>query len=304
MLVVLALATSAHAAINNCIEAGPTAANGTETCRTCSSNTYKNNYTVATACFDCPRPYFSCSDANTCLTCQAGYYLSGVSCLPCTANCANCQLNGQCTACNVGYGFINGGCIKCSDNCLDCTSSTYCTRCQDKYYFVSTDNNTRRCTDDESGLGSTWWWVLIIAGSICLLASLAVCFLWGRNRAGPEYASSYVAPNYQTAGYTQLVDTRVPAVPILTPPPQLVTQTTKTTTFQQPIVQTPAPIFQQITPGVVQTQTLGTQPGAGSYYVQGVQPRVASTTTVAPSPYQPQGFGVPPRVSSTVGTGF
>lgn len=85
----------------------------------------------------CKFPCATCSttDAQSCLTCMAGYVLNGTLCTPLT----NCT--GTCNICPDGFALKDGKCIACSTaNCQSCNSLNLaqCYSCQRGFYMSST----------------------------------------------------------------------------------------------------------------------------------------------------------------------
>ena len=293
LAVIFLLATGSHAVIQGCNEYGPNLTNGTETCRTCNTLTFFNNATFATACVNCPSPCLSCTGALVCTSCQAGYYLNGATCISCGDNCSSCD-GTSCSTCRSGYGLTNNRtCARCSDNCIDCTSDDRCTSCRNDYDLIRVNNDRYYCVDNR-GLGDIWWYILGIGAAVLLVGAIAACFLCGRTaRGGPEYATTYVPPQPQTTGYTQLIEAPAPRPPVLT------NTVAKTTVINANAPVGAPPAFQQITTNTgyapaPANQYIQTAPTSGSYYVQGAQPRVSGTFNTpgvtSVNPGQPAGY--------------
>ncbi|TNJ27369.1 pVSP [Giardia muris] len=84
------------------------------------------------------------TDADTCHTCEDGYYVSNKVCVPCSSGCKVCDSSG-CSECLEGY-YSTGTpitCTKCSvENCRTCTADG-CTVCLDGYAKTGTGTNTK-----------------------------------------------------------------------------------------------------------------------------------------------------------------
>lgn len=117
--------------------------------------------TTINHCNLCPFPCVFCNNANPseCLTCQAGYYLTGTKCERCFDTCMNCTgpLSTDCTVCYPGYVKDPSGkciltcpsgtyfhnsryeCVKCPKYCQECMGNTpyNCTVCKAGHTFVA-----------------------------------------------------------------------------------------------------------------------------------------------------------------------
>jgi len=116
-----------------CLRCGPN-------CLTCSSSNanqcltcINGSYLSGTNCQPCSPTCITCSGtASSCQTCLPGQYYSGSSCAPCSLNCFNCSSFSQCITCNNGFVLAkNGKCRGCSMSCSSCSSTniTQCTSC-------------------------------------------------------------------------------------------------------------------------------------------------------------------------------
>jgi len=99
----------------------------------CSSNsTYAGSLGGISACVLCISPCQTCSNSTYCLSCVAGYMLSGGICS---------------TSCTAGY-FFNStivNCQACSTGCLICYSAQFCQLCQTGYYILATNDTANQC---------------------------------------------------------------------------------------------------------------------------------------------------------------
>ena len=93
-------------------------------------------------CKACSSNCLTCSDQNTCTSCEPGKYLSGGSCNGCSAkfsHCLECDPS-KCTKCDGETDKINGVCVeqgcKTSADCAGnqvCNASHECEECQEGY---------------------------------------------------------------------------------------------------------------------------------------------------------------------------
>lgn len=158
-------------------------------CPLCSSIYPNCKFCSASECTDCAAGYYTLDnrqclqnclvsnckqcvtkDNSKCITCGAGYVLSGSSCVmqtctaplsfngvacvcpfqsyyqssgntcqPCSDSfCEICESN-QCSSCLDGY-FLqnNASCVKCISNCESCIASNTCLLCTEGFYFSQT----------------------------------------------------------------------------------------------------------------------------------------------------------------------
>jgi len=126
----------------------------------------------------CPTNCVTCSDENTCTTCNSSFYLDGTvnTCSLCPENCSNCVDATTCNGCSVWYKFssdnncsvscppfcqtydnigtcqacIDGAfldpdtkknCFICNANCTSCTRPFECTVVCPTDYFLDNNSN-------------------------------------------------------------------------------------------------------------------------------------------------------------------
>ena len=129
-----------------------------EQCTKCKPGYYE--YHVSSQeifyCRKCNPECLSCTDADVCQLCAAGYYLSGTSCVSCPSNCLFCDTQGKCQECKEGFYASNGVCNSCPNHCKNCTNSE-CSECYDGYFVSGTvcskcGLNCKHCTDKDTCL--------------------------------------------------------------------------------------------------------------------------------------------------------
>ncbi len=98
----------------------------------------------------CPLNCQTCSSSTACTQCASGYTLfvqSGSTiCAPCTTSCRTC-VEGQpsaCLSCGAGFYLSGSTCVQCSTNCLTCTAAG-CVSCIDGYFLTSAQTCSQNC---------------------------------------------------------------------------------------------------------------------------------------------------------------
>lgn len=93
---------------------------------------YATNVSSIPTCLACNSPCENCLNATYCLTCVAGYMLSGGLCS---------------TTCSVGYYFnsANVDCSACPTNCLICNTANFCQLCRSAFYIYSINSTVNQC---------------------------------------------------------------------------------------------------------------------------------------------------------------
>lgn len=121
----------------NCISCNPNSSLPFLLNNTCLSNCLSTKYYNTSSngipmCNLCNSPCQTCSNATYCLSCIAGYMLSGGLCS---------------TLCNAGY-FFNSStidCSACSINCLICNTAIFCQLCKSGFYIHNLNSSTNEC---------------------------------------------------------------------------------------------------------------------------------------------------------------
>ncbi len=127
----------------------------------CSSNQY---YVHDVQCLNCPATCATCSNADFCTSCNAGYFLVqgafNVTCQGCSqifVGCSVCLSNVACTKCNEGYFVKDNVCAPCSTRTLFCISCSAdgatCKQCA--YPFILNSNNLCVSQTVNSVIGNT-----------------------------------------------------------------------------------------------------------------------------------------------------
>lgn len=95
---------------------------------------------------------WTCSDQNTCLTCQSGFYVNSTSskCARCNIpNCFTCSNESTCLTCLPGsYMDSTSKCVSCNiiPNCMTCSDQNKCLSCQVGYYITyHSDGSFDKC---------------------------------------------------------------------------------------------------------------------------------------------------------------
>ena len=148
-----------------CATCDPTCVFGCTTgnpCLVCDVGTYLTYAGGVPTCLQCPGSCATCSDANTCTSCQPSYILDNESCLPCEdSNCLTCSGTGYlvgniCNSCRAGFYVdpTSSDCFMCGSaiaGCSTCSSSSVCTACDSGY---SLDITTGACYLCSAGCAS------------------------------------------------------------------------------------------------------------------------------------------------------
>jgi hypothetical protein len=105
-------------------------------CNECKSNQYWSLSVNETICYDCKPHCNNCSDYESCIECEVGYFWNSTS--------TSCQ-----SVCMEGTHFWNPGdgeseplCERCIENCLKCSDRYSCSVCAHGYEL---DNDGRTC---------------------------------------------------------------------------------------------------------------------------------------------------------------
>lgn len=122
-------------------------ANQPTTCTSCLAGFYLSN----SQCIQgCPLNCINCASSTVCSICASGYTLfnqgGNTLCVPCTTSCRTCA-QGQpaaCLSCGAGFYLSGSTCIQCSTNCLTCTASG-CASCVSGYFLNSAQTCSQNC---------------------------------------------------------------------------------------------------------------------------------------------------------------
>ncbi|KAH0571951.1 Cysteine-rich membrane protein 2 [Spironucleus salmonicida] len=124
----------------------------------CQKSHFCQNLVTGNICKNCSENCLSCTDSNTCTSCNSAFYLNSKVCKKCPQFCMECSPNGTCTkcqqnsrlsstaqcvadACNNSQKCTEGEfctlqdagniCTKCHASCKTCSDSITCDSCQD-----------------------------------------------------------------------------------------------------------------------------------------------------------------------------
>lgn len=115
--------------------------NQANTCVSCQLGYFLSSPSACSLCSAVMSGCTKCTSSSVCTECQTLFYLSGNSCVPCSnalAGCAFCTNATACLSCNTGY-YLNSSnlCSLCTSlaGCVLCTSMSTCTYCNSGYYL-------------------------------------------------------------------------------------------------------------------------------------------------------------------------
>ena len=106
----------------------------------CGTGFFADTFAVLDACAACEENCDACTDASTCTTCSADYFLKESYCV---------------TSSNCGTGFFANtaadpdACATCEENCDACTDTSTCTTCSADYFL----KESNCVTSDNCGAG-------------------------------------------------------------------------------------------------------------------------------------------------------
>ena len=128
--------------ITGCIECNTSAI-----CTKCFNNDFYLDTGTNTCkqCADTLTNCIRCSDMDTCVECQIGFYEDATTkkCVECPGNCLACQTNTNCTECKVGYWALGGSCVRCTDTgCISCNQTGVCYDCKEGMFLTGTNTCT------------------------------------------------------------------------------------------------------------------------------------------------------------------
>lgn len=187
VLFILAITTLCFTAVPNCKEEFPETDAGNKGCSVCNDGYFKSEITALAltqvptkknwGCTLCPDGCTTCSDANTCLTCKAGWFIPPNPptarlgqvpkklCQKCMANCDSCKSEKLCDTCQEGFfkaakqssfslsqqpGTENM-CKACTvKGCKSCDNDV-CSTCVPTKYPVKAESKITECKDCEGG---------------------------------------------------------------------------------------------------------------------------------------------------------
>lgn len=135
-----------------CMQCNTTLATG------CNVNSCERGYfyTSTGRCDKCPPNCHSCANANECLSCFAGYYLTAATCLACPAGVDSCSISAI-VSCLPGY-FYEASRLQCSaciSNCRSCQNLQSCVSCLPGFYYQSSNSSCVACTSNCTVCGSS-----------------------------------------------------------------------------------------------------------------------------------------------------
>ncbi|KAH0570842.1 Cysteine-rich membrane protein 2 [Spironucleus salmonicida] len=138
----------------------------------CTKSHFCQNLETGNICKNCSENCLSCTDSNTCTSCNSAFYLDSKVCKKCPQFCMECSPNGTCSKCQQNSRLSSGSqcvadacndsqkctegefctlqdagniCTKCNASCKTCSASTTCASCQDGFDISS----SKKCVNNQ-----------------------------------------------------------------------------------------------------------------------------------------------------------
>ena len=157
-------------------------------------------------CPQCIAGCSSCTQNDSCTSCNNSFYLSDKTCSPCITGCGVCTGSTTCSQCKDGFYLSQGICKKCEEPfCEKCISTGSCTKCISgkQLYRFNKYTSSGRCGEPNEGLLE---FILFFSGT-CLLVCACFVAIKLRNKHNPE-----VPENADIQGNELVIDSGRPTI--------------------------------------------------------------------------------------------